>query len=170
MIEILKEDHPILRLPMPAVENPAALEKLAHDMFLTMWSNGGIGLAAPQVGITLRMFVMGPQSGPHYVCVNPQVVEFGSEVRAKEGCLTFPGLWLNISRPSWVQARYQTLDGSWVERRFEGLMARCYLHELDHLDSKLFVDQSSELGLKLARSRQRLEQRRISKKEKQATQ
>lgn len=167
MLNLLTEEHAILQLPMPLVENPSAVNKLAHDMLLLMWSNGGIGLSAPQVGIALRMFVMGPQSGPHFVCINPEAIEVGPKVRAKEGCLTFPGLWLNISRPSWVQARYQTLDGSWVERKFEGLMARCFLHELDHLDGKLFTERASSLGLKLARNRQKLELRRISKKEKQ---
>ena len=167
MLELVQEDHPILKLSMPRVENPEALKSLVHDMFLIMWSNAGIGLAAPQVGIAQRMFVMGPQQGPHYVCINPEVVETGAEVRAKEGCLSFPGLWLNISRPEWVQARYQTLDGSWVEQRFEGLLARCYLHELDHLDGGLFVERTSALGLKMARERQQKQMRKIQKKVKQ---
>lgn len=167
MLELVQENHPILKLSMPTVEDPAALKALVHDMFLIMWSNAGIGLAAPQVGIVQRMFIMGSQEGPHYVCINPEVIETGPEVRAKEGCLSFPGLWLNISRPEWVQARYQTLDGTWVEQRFEGLLARCYLHELDHLQGSLFVDRTSGLGLKMARERQQKQMRKIQKKVKQ---
>lgn len=166
MLDLVAENHPILGESMPMVTDPGALKALTQDMFLLMWSNGGIGLAAPQVGILQRMFVMGPQSGPHFVCVNPEITEFGPPLRAKEGCLTFPGLWLNISRPSWIMAKYQILNGDWIERKFEGLLARCYQHELDHLNGRLFTSQSSELGLKLARARQKIELRRISKRTK----
>lgn len=155
MLELLPEDHEILRMPMPRVEDPASLEALTREMFPIMWANGGIGLAAPQLGMTLRMFIMGPPEGPHYVCINPEILGSGPVARMKEGCLSFPHLWLNIDRPSWVHARYQTLDGSWVEQRFEGLLARCYLHELDHLDGHVFVEYVSGLGLRLARERQR---------------
>lgn len=154
MLELLPENHELLGMVMPEVSDPAALEPLTREMFPIMWANGGIGLAAPQIGMTLRMFVMGPPEGPHYICINPKVLEMGPSVRMKEGCLTYPGLWLNIDRPAWVHARYQTLDGSWVEQRFEGLLARCYLHELDHLDGRVFVDRASDLGLKMARERQ----------------
>lgn len=168
MLELLPEDHELLRMSMPAVADPAELGSLVQDMFLIMWSNGGIGLAAPQVGMALRMFIMGSQEGPHYVCINPQVLESGPSVRLKEGCLSFPGLWLNIDRPQWIQARYQTLDGTWVEQRFEGLLARCYLHELDHLDGHVFTEYASDLGLKMARERQQKELRKLKKAEKTA--
>lgn len=168
MLELLHEDHELLRMKMPAVADPKQLESLVQDMFLIMWSNGGIGLAAPQVGMALRMFIMGSQEGPHYVCINPEVVETGPDVIFKEGCLSFPGLWLNISRPKWVQARYQALDGTWVEQHFEGLLARCYLHELDHLDGHVFTERTKGLGLKMARERQQKELRKLKKAEKQA--
>lgn len=167
MLELVEENHAILKMTMPQVQDTTALKTLVHDMFLIMWSNAGIGLAAPQVGIVQRMFVMGSQQGPHFVCINPEIVETGPDVRAKEGCLSFPGLWLNISRPEWVQARYQTLDGTWIEQRFEGLLARCYLHELDHLNGSLFVDRLSGLSLKMARERQQKQMRKIQKKVKQ---
>lgn len=153
MLELLPENHELLSMVMPKVDDPASLEPLTREMFPIMWANGGIGLAAPQVGMTLSMFIMGPPEGPTYVCINPEIAETGPVCRMQEGCLTYPGLWLNIDRPSWVQARYQTLDGSWVEQRFEGLLARCYLHELDHLNGNVFVKQASKLGLKLAQER-----------------
>lgn len=168
MLELVTENHPILQKTMPKVEEVVGLRQLAHDMFLLMWSNGGVGLAAPQVGIAVRMFVMGPQSGPNYVCINPEIQESGAVAIAKEGCLSFPGLWLSISRPSWVQARYQTLDGTWVEQRFDGLLAQCYQHELDHLNGELFVNRSSRLGLKMARERQQKEIRKMKRVESQA--
>lgn len=163
MLELVNENHPILSLEMPQVPEGANLEALTKDMFLIMWSNGGIGLAAPQVGIALRMFVMGPQEGPHYVCINPEIIESGDEEIGPEGCLSYPALWLNIRRPSWVKARYQTLDGQIVEQQFEGLLARCYVHELDHLNGKTFDKMSSALGLKLAKARQQKKLRKLKR-------
>jgi peptide deformylase len=163
MLELVNENHPILSMEMPQVPEGANLEALAKDMFLIMWSNGGIGLAAPQVGIAVRLFVMGPQEGPHYVCINPEILELGGEEMGPEGCLSFPALWLNIRRPTWVTARYQTLDGQIVEQRFEGLLARCYIHELDHLDGKTFDTMSSALSLKLARARQQKKLRKLKR-------
>jgi peptide deformylase len=128
-----------------------------------MWSNGGIGLAAPQVGMAIRMFVMGPQEGPNYVCINPEVLEIGEETMGQEGCLSYPGLWLNIKRPEWVHARYRTLNGETVEQRFEGLLARCYLHELDHLNGSTFVNKVKPLSLKLAKERQKKNLRKMKR-------
>lgn len=155
MIEFVPETHPILSVQIPPVDPNVNLEQLSKDMFMLMWSNGGIGLAAPQVGIAVRMFVMGPQSGPNYVCINPEIVTTSEEQEVgTEGCLSFPSLWLNIKRPIWVHGRYRTLSGETVEQRFEGLLARCYIHELEHLDRITFTKHSSQLGLKLARARQ----------------
>jgi peptide deformylase len=155
MLEFVQEPHPLLSAQLPPVDPGINLEALSKDMFLLMWSNGGIGLAAPQVGMAVRMFVMGPQSGPNYVCINPEIVEVSAIMEtATEGCLSFPSLWLNIKRPTWVHARYTTLSGETVEQRFDGLLARCYIHELEHLNGITFTKYSSELGLKLARTRQ----------------
>ena len=163
MLELVKESHPILSLNMPEVPAGTNLEALTKDMFLIMWSNGGIGLAAPQVGIALRVFIMGPQEGPHYVCINPEILEEGPEEMGPEGCLSYPALWLNIRRPAWVRARYQTLDGQTVEQRFEGLLARCYVHELDHLNGQTFDKLSSALSLKLAKARQQKKLRKLKR-------
>ena len=154
MLTLVEETHPILSVQMPSVDVDTNLESLSKDMFLIMWSQGGIGLAAPQVGMAVNMFVMGSQEGPHYVCINPEVLATGPEEVGSEGCLTFPYLWLNIKRPTWVHARYRALNGDMIEQRFEGLLARCYLHELDHLNGQTFDKLSSKLGLKMARDRQ----------------
>lgn len=155
MLEFVHETHPILLAQLPPVDPSINLEALSKDMFMLMWSNGGIGLAAPQVGMAVRMFVMGPQAGPNYVCINPEIVETSEEAEtATEGCLSYPGLWLNIKRPMGIHARYTTLSGELVEQQFDGLLARCYIHELEHLDGITFTTHSSVLGLKLARVRQ----------------
>jgi peptide deformylase len=155
MLEFVHHTHPILSTQLPTVGPETNVEHLSKEMFMIMWLNGGIGLAAPQVGMAVRMFVMGPQRGPNYVCINPEIVEVSTqEETATEGCLSFPSLWLNIKRPTWVHARYTTLSGETIEQRFEGLLARCYIHELEHLDGITFTKYSSQLGLKLARARQ----------------
>jgi len=120
-LTLVEETHPILTTVMPVVDNPKYVDMLSKGMFQLMWDKDGIGLAAPQVGMFLRMFIMGSKEGPHFVCINPELVaESEEKVLDVEGCLTFPDLWLNISRPQWVDARYQTLDGTIVEQRFEG--------------------------------------------------
>jgi peptide deformylase len=155
MLEFVHDTHPILSTQLPAVEPETNVEHLSKEMFVIMWLNGGIGLAAPQVGMAVRMFVMGPQQGPNYVCINPEIVEVSAETEiATEGCLSFPSLWLNIKRPKWVHARYTTISGETVEQKFDGLLARCYIHELEHLDGITFTKHSSQLGLRLARERQ----------------
>jgi peptide deformylase len=162
MLELVNETHPILSITIPPIDSATDLEHLSKEMFMIMWLNGGIGLAAPQVGMSVRMFVMGPQEGPNYVCINPEIVETSEDQHiALEGCLSYPALWLNIKRPLWVQARYATLDGQVIEKKFEGLLARCYIHELDHLNGVLFTSQSSALGLQLARTRQQKKLRKI---------
>lgn len=155
-LALVEEDHPILATKIPVVDNPKYVDMLAKGMFQLMWEKEGIGLAAPQVGMFLRMFIMGSKEGPHYVCINPEVVQVSEKtILEPEGCLSFPNLWLNISRPEWVDARYQTLDGSTVEKRFEGLMARCYLHELDHLDGIVFTSIVSKLKLDMAKKKRK---------------
>jgi len=162
MLEFVHETHPILSTQLPTVDPAINVEHLSKEMFMIMWLNGGIGLAAPQVGMAVRMFVMGPQKGPNYVCINPEIVEISKEQEtATEGCLSYPSLWLNIKRPTWVHARYTTLSGETVEQKFDGLLARCYIHELEHLDGITFTKYSSVLGLKLARARQQKKLRKI---------
>jgi len=164
MLELVNENHPILSIAIPPIDPATDLEHLSKEMFMIMWLNGGIGLAAPQVGMSVRMFVMGPQEGPNYVCINPEIVETSEDQHiALEGCLSYPALWLNIKRPQWVQTRYTMLDGTVVEHKFEGLMARCYLHELEHLDGKVFLSKVKTLSLKLATKRQQKSLRKIKR-------
>lgn len=171
-LSLVDAKDPILTLPIPEVFGTETVDmtQLSKDMFLLMWNNGGIGLAAPQVGLALRMFVMGSQQGPggyagtpphlqpgpNYVCINPMVISRSDSVESGvEGCLSFPSLWLNIKRPSWVLARYRTLNGELIEQRFEGLLARCYVHELDHLNGIVFTSYVGKLSLKMSLARQK---------------
>jgi peptide deformylase len=125
------------------------LKALADDMLETMHDARGIGLAAPQIGLLRRMFVAylpededDPQSGKPYVLVNPEVVKASrNEVEGEEGCLSIPSWYGLVSRPEWVVVKAQDTRGKSMRIRAEGLLARVFLHEMDHLNGVLFVDR-----------------------------
>ena len=130
------------------------LEELVKAMTKTMFLKGGIGLAAPQVGISKRIFIMGNEE-KLIVCVNPEVVSGEGEVQDVEGCLSFPGLWLHVKRYKKIVARYQTITGETKQEEFEELMARVFQHELNHLDGQCFVEKVGKLSLKMAQVRRK---------------
>jgi peptide deformylase len=139
--------HPDPRLKKvcePVAEITDDLRRLADDMLETMYDAPGVGLAAPQVGVTKRLIVMDCiKDGPPepMALFNPEVV-WASEDQAvyEEGCLSIPEIYNDITRPAEVQVRWLDRDGKLQERQFAGLWATCVQHEIDHLDGKLFID------------------------------
>jgi peptide deformylase len=148
--------HPV-RLPNPA------LKQLVADMFETMHAANGVGLAAPQIGITQRLTVITipPEVEEHedgtlvevapeqnYVLINPEIVKFGSgEMIGQEGCLSLPGWYGEVPRAHWVTVDYQDLDGKRRRiRKATGLLARALQHEIDHLDGILFTERIRDLS------------------------
>lgn len=130
-------------------------EKLEADMIHFMIANRGIGLAANQLGFTKRVFVMGSNNiegfPKPFALFNPRIIDSSKEmILDREGCLSYPGLYLNLKRPSWVIVEYQNSKGDLIEAKFEGYLAKCFQHELDHLDGICFVDKVSQLKLQLA--------------------
>jgi len=135
-------------------------EDLEKQMIEFMLDNGGIGLAANQIGISKRVFVMGHESDPAFpkpfALFNPEILESSSdEVTDQEGCLSFPGVWLTIKRPAQVKVRYFDSAGNEHITTFEGYASKCFQHELDHLDGICFVDKVSRLKLQLALRKKR---------------
>lgn len=125
-------------------DKPSHNEFLVSQMLSFMKKNNGIGLAAPQVGVSRRLFVMEIDNKKR-VCFNPVVTKFSDDLTEyTEGCLSFPGEECKIKRPSAIQVRYQTQDGAWIEEDLSGLEARCFLHELDHLDGITMHDRIKE--------------------------
>lgn len=131
-------------------------------MFETMYDEPGIGLAAPQVGVSQRLVVIaavpdddaGEHLGPALALVNPEIVSASPDALPyDEGCLSVPGITESVDRPRAVRLRYTTLDGERVERDAAGLLARVVQHEIDHLDGILFVDRLSLLKRQLLRKR-----------------
>lgn len=125
----------------------------SEEMFKTMRANNGVGLACPQVGDNVRMFIM-QTGGKKHVCINPEIQTKSEDTSMyKEGCLSFPGLELNLKRPSAIVAVYYDLDGNCITEEMDGLTARCYQHELDHLEGIVFTSHAGETKLKLAKSK-----------------
>jgi peptide deformylase len=116
---------------------------LVRDLFETSWHAPGLGLAAPQVGVNLRLAVVdlsvGKDPGSQIVLANPQLVFQDGKSSLEEGCLSFPGLFVTISRPRVVRVRAQDLTGQWREVEGEGLLAQALFHEIDHLDGVLLI-------------------------------
>ena len=115
------------------------LDQLVDDMLETMYENDGVGLAAPQVGILKRIVVIDVGEGP-IVLINPRIIETSGEQTGEEGCLSVPGKSGQVTRPDHVKVAAQNEDMEEIELEGEGLLARAFCHEIDHLDGHLYVD------------------------------
>ena len=150
ILDIVKYGDPILTTRAEEVtEFNAELHKLVDDMFETMYGAPGVGLAAPQVGLLKRLFVMDCTSGRDrkrkLVLINPVIeLEEGEQV-GDEGCLSFPGIYVEVKRAERVVVRAQDIDGSPFKLDLMNLEARCAAHETDHLDGEVFISYLSPL-------------------------
>ncbi|MGH9714257.1 MAG: peptide deformylase [Candidatus Acidiferrales bacterium] len=143
--------HPIVKFGDPVLETPAKrvdkfddeLQKLVEDMFESMYAARGVGLAAPQIGISLRLAVIDVTDGKNpeakIVCANPEIIHAEGEQREEEGCLSLPGFRGYVARPQYVTVRAQDRTGKQFEMRGEQLLARAFCHEIDHLNGTLFI-------------------------------
>jgi peptide deformylase len=148
VLDIRVLGDPILRertAPTPAVTEDVCT--LVENMFDTMYAAEGIGLAAPQVGRTERVFVMDVDENP-LALINPEIIQREGSERAEEGCLSIPEIFGDVDRATRVVARAIGVDGKPFEVEMTGLAARCIQHELDHLDGKLFIDYMSMIKRK----------------------
>jgi peptide deformylase len=139
------------------------LERLVEEMFDSMYAAEGIGLAAPQIGISQQITVIDvsfkERPEDKLVLINPEVLESEGKQVEEEGCLSLPDIRAKVERAGWVKVRAQNVKGEWFEMEGEELLARCMLHEIDHLHGVLFIDRVSRLKRDLI-------QRRIKKMQK----
>jgi peptide deformylase len=147
LLPILKYGDPVLRRKAKRVESfDENLRKLIPVMFKTMYAEPGVGLAAPQVGVSLRFMVMdvvpNGKSNP-MVLINPKVEETRGQVESEEGCLSIPGIVVKIPRAEWVRVSALNEKGFPVSVSGDGLLARCLQHEMDHLNGVLMIDHVS---------------------------
>jgi peptide deformylase len=150
VLKIVKYPEPVLEQPgEPVTEFDSELRKLAADMFETMYASQGIGLAAPQVGVSKRVTVidlsMGKDPKQKLVLVNPEVILTEGRQYEEEGCLSFPDIREKVVRSAKVRIRAQDEKGKWFEMDGDELLARAFQHEIDHLDGVLFIFRMSAL-------------------------
>ena len=153
---IVKYGDPVLEKPGAALKKfDADLEQLAEDMFASMYAAQGVGLAAPQIGKSIRLAVVDVTAGKNpeakIVLVNPEIIHAEGEVREEEGCLSIPGFRGYVVRPQFVTVRAQNGKGETFEIRGENLLARAFCHEIDHLNGILFLQHLSMLKRDLIR-------------------
>ena len=142
--KILTDKEPALhKVCKPVTDFDAKLHKLLDDMTETLIESGGVGLAAPQVGILRRVFLVdvGAEDNEIVEFINPEIIETDGEQVGPEGCLSVPGKYSLVKRPYYAKVRAQDRNGEWFEAEGEELIARCFCHELDHLDGHLYVEK-----------------------------
>src|SRR5437763_9360726 len=153
VMEIVEHPAQVLKtVGAPVEEFDAALEKLVSDMFETMYAAEGVGLAAPQAGLSLRLFVMDCE-GLKLVAANPEIASAEGEQGGEEGCLSVGKIHAPLRRAARVRLRAQDVHGETYEQEAEGLAARCFLHETDHCDGLLFLDRLSPLRRDIVKRR-----------------
>ena len=157
-LPLYDEQFHMLREKMPefvgTLPNPI-MSNLVSRLKVTMKKFGGIGISANQCGVYERVFIIGTDQF-QITCINPKVIA-QSDTMAKdgEGCLSFPGLTCKIERPEWIEAEFLTDSGELKRMRLEGLTARCFLHELDHMNGVRFIERIGPVSLSMARKKQK---------------
>jgi peptide deformylase len=143
VLRVRRYGDPVLRRRAREVEAVTPdIRRLVEDMTDTMYDEVGIGLAAPQVGASLRVMVVGDETNRGVqALVNPIIAAQGGSVTAEEGCLSLPGVFAPVTRAEWVTLEAQDLEGAPVSITARGLRARVFQHEIDHLDGVLFIDR-----------------------------
>ncbi len=150
VVTVFDPDNAVLRQKARRIKRfGPELKALAEDMVETMRQSYGVGLAAPQIGLPIRIFVAeipeeegNPQSGKTYVLVNPKIVKSSREqVLGEEGCLSIPGIYGDVWRAEEIVVRAQDVNGKEIRLKVQGFLARVFQHEMDHLDGILFIDR-----------------------------
>ena len=158
---IVKYGDPVLETPAAAIEefDTPELHKLVEDMFESMYAAKGVGLAAPQIGISKRIAVIdtsvGEDPNEKLVLINPEIIRKEGHQTGEEGCLSLPGFREQVARPLKVTVRAQDLKGNTFEKTGEELLARALLHETDHLNGRLYITHVSALKRDLIRRKVR---------------
>ena len=156
LLKIVNYPAPVLlKVGKPVEEFDEGLKILVRDMFETMYKAGGVGLAAPQINVSQRLFVMdcsgGEDPAQKLALVNPEIIHVEGEQTGEEGCLSFPGIYQKIRRNQRAIVRAKDVEGNEIEIDGLELTARCLLHETDHCDGIVFLDRMTPLKRELAK-------------------
>lgn len=147
----------------PVTDFGPGLEKLLDEMLEAVKEAKGIGIAANQVGESLRVALVGREDGTFFEIVNPQLLERSEDVTLEEGCLSVPDVWEKTPRSKKVKVRYQDKTGQWHEVEAEGRLAHVFQHEIDHLDGHVFVELLSSLKRTLAQEKMKKLQKMLKR-------
>ena len=142
---VLQGDECLTKVCRPVTEFNQRLHTLIDDMKETLLDSGGVGLAAPQVGVLRRVCVVMNEDDEIIELINPEIIKTEGEQTGLEGCLSVPGKYGVVTRPNVVRVRAQDRDGIFFDVEDEGLTARCFCHEIEHLDGHLFVEHTDHL-------------------------
>ncbi len=148
---LLQDDSALYKKSRPVTDFNTRLAQLLDDMRETLAQANGVGLAAPQVGVLRRAVIVletnVPEGEKEYFIelINPEIIELDGKQRGAEGCLSVPGEYGLVERPAHVRVRAQNRNGEWFEVEGSGLTARCFCHEIDHLDGVLFTSKSERM-------------------------
>ena len=156
--QLVKNNNPLLTIPLSGVSENADREQIKNDLIETMKNFSGVGLSANQVGIMERVFVIYGDFDKRevIVCFNPKITHESEEQDfMDEGCLSYPGLWLKVKRPIWIEVEYENENGEQIENKFGGVEARVFQHEYDHMEGTDFTKKVSKLRLSMAKKRQK---------------
>jgi peptide deformylase len=163
--EIVSKDHPLMAMEIEEFDfsnPPIDPKELNEHLVSVMDEKNGLGLAANQLGLPYRAFVM--RTTPRLVCFNPKIVfESDEKMVLEEGCLTYPGLYVKIRRSMWIRVRFQNADGEIQTEKLTGIAARCFQHELDHLNGINYLTRASRINLERAKREKKLLERKLKK-------
>jgi len=156
-LQLFNDNHPMLSKEIPEYKIPLPnpnMNLLINRLKMTMKKYSGLGLSANQCGVYERVFVIGSEHF-QFACINPKIIDQSAEmIKDNEGCLSYPALYLKIERPSWIMASFYNEKGERVEMKMEGLTARCFQHELDHMNGVKFIEHVGPVSLRLAKQKQ----------------
>ena len=164
--KLIESNHWTLNVPIDQCSTDLDREEIARDLIETMKEFNGLGLSANQVGIKERAFVMYKDVNKRetLACFNPHVLEYSEEkILMDEGCLSYPGLWLKIFRPSAVIVEFENESGENEQFQLYGLESRIFQHEMDHMQGKDFRDHVSKLKLNMAIKRMKKQQKKVDR-------
>jgi peptide deformylase len=168
-LPLMTEDHPMLRQKIPEYKGKLPTGMMTHlikRLKMTMKLYGGVGLSANQCGVFERVFVIGTDDF-QLACVNPRIVEIeGQPEKNNEGCLSYPGLFLKIERPSVIIGEWLHENGELKRARLSGITAQCFQHELDHMNGVRFTEHVGTVALRMARQKQVKTIKKIMRKQK----
>jgi len=157
-LQLFNDQHPMMSQSIPEYDlrtlpNPV-MDKIVKRMTMTMKLYNGLGLSANQCGIFERVFIIG-NGDVIITCINPKIIKSSEEFKKdNEGCLSFPGMFLKIERPEWVDVEFYDINGKLHNVTFHGLTARCFMHELDHMNGITMIKHVKPLALQMAKQKQ----------------